>query len=315
MKLGTQLLLATCLALISIQSVFAGRVAINVHDHQADVTIDGELFTTYHFSPDLMKPYFHPVFAPGKKLVVRKEIFNKQGQGKGHQKGLDHFHHKGLWIAIDSINKEMLNYWHEENRMKTENVSVSTCSDNATLHVDNIWLDNDEKPILKNSVDFTFTPDRMIICEMALTALDQPVTFGDTKEGLFSIRVNYEMRGLSGGRIVNADGLKGEKECWGKPTAWIDYHGEVGGDTVGVALFDDPNNFRPSRYHVRAYGLFAINPFGEKKYSNGKQKAAPVTLKPGESLKLRYAAYVHSGDEKQGKVVEHYKQFLSARKK
>ncbi len=315
MKQRIHIFLAVCLVFISIQSASAGRVQIKVEDHKANVTIDGEAFTTYHFSPKLMKPYFHPLYAPGKKLVVRKEIFNKEGQGKGHNKGLDHFHHKGLWIAIDSINKEMLNYWHEANRMTAENVTVTTCGDNATLHVINAWLDNDDKPILKNKVDFTFTPDRMIICEMTLVAQDQPVTFGDTKEGLFAIRLNYEMRGLSGGRIINADGLKGEKECWGKPTAWIDYHGEVGGDTVGVALFDDPNNFRPSRYHVRGYGLFSINPFGEKKYSNGKKKADPVTLKPGESLKLRYAAYIHQGDEKQGKVVEHYKQFLSARKK
>ncbi len=314
MKLKIHFLIALCLAFFSSQSASAGQVEIALHETTADVTIDGELFTTYNFSPQLMKPYFHPVYAPGKKLVVRKEVFDKQGQGKGHQKGLDHFHHKGIWIAIDSVNKEMLNYWHEKNRMTTESVKVSTCGNNATLHVINHWLDNDNKPILKNKVDFTFTPDRMIICEMALTALNQPVTFGDTKEGLFAIRLNYELRGLSGGRIINADGLKGEKECWGKPTAWIDYHGEIGGETVGVALFDDPNNFRPSRYHVRGYGLFSINPFGEKKYSNGKKKAAPVTLKPAECLKLRYAAYIHRGDEKQGKVVEHYKQFVSAQK-
>lgn len=314
MKRTAQALAAICLVFFSVNPVSAGSVKIKLGDHKAVVTINGEEFTTYNYAEKQMKPYFHPVYASGKKLVVRKEIFSKEDR-KSKEAGLDHFHHKGLWIAIDSINKEMLNYWHEENRMTTGNVSATTCGNDATLHVVNTWLDNDQKPILKNAVDFTFTPGRLIICEMKLTALNAPVTFGDTKEGLFAIRLNHDMRGKSGGRILNADGLKGEKDCWGKPTAWIDYHGEVEGTTVGVSLFDDPNNFRPSRYHVRGYGLFSINPFGEKKYSNGKKEAAPVTLKPGKSLKLRYALYVHQGDEKQGKVAEQHKQFLSAGKK
>ena len=41
------------------------------------------------------------------------------------------------------------------------------------------------------------------------------------------------MREMEGGYITNADGLKGEKDCWGKPSPWIDYYGEVDGSTAG----------------------------------------------------------------------------------
>ena len=314
MKRSTQILIAICLALFSPNSANAGQVKIKVEDHKAVVTVDGEHFTTYNFADKQMKPYFHPLYAPGNKLVVRKEIFTK-AENQASKTGLDHFHHKGLGIAIDSINADKLNYWHEEHRMTTENVSVTTHKDSATLHVVNCWLDNDQKPILKNQVDFTITSDRLIICEMKLTALKSPVIFGDTKEGLFAIRVNHSMRADNGGRIINAQGVQGDKQCWGKPSAWIDYHGEVEGETVGVAMFDDPGNFRPSRYHVRSYGLFSINPFGEKIYSNGEQEASPVTLKPNESLSLRYALYVHQGDSKQGKVAEQHKKFVAAGQK
>ena len=173
MKRTLHLFVAICIGLISIQSVSAGSVKIKLEKNKAEITIDGEQFTTYNFAKEQMKPYFHPVYAPGKTLVVRKEIFTKAESKR--QSGMDHFHHKGICIALDTVNADKLNYWHEENRMTAEDLSVSTCGDNATLHVVNAWLDNNQKPILKNYVDYTITPNRMIICEMKLTALDKPV--------------------------------------------------------------------------------------------------------------------------------------------
>ena len=73
---------------------------------------------------------------------------------------------------------------------------------------------------------------------------------------------------------------------------------------------DHPGNFRPSRYHVRNYGIFSISPFGEHAYTGGKEPAKPVHLKAGEDLRLQYAIYFHGGDAVKGQVKDAYEQFM-----
>ena len=65
---------------------------------------------------------------------------------------------------------------------------------------------------------------RLVDYDVALTAAEGDVTFGDTKEGgIISFRVATSMDGSKGGRIENASGGVSEKECWGKPSNWCDY--------------------------------------------------------------------------------------------
>jgi len=54
-----------------------------------------------------------------------------------------------------------------------------------------------------------------------------------------------------------------------------------------------PGNFRPSWFHARDYGLLLANAFGRKAFDKGP--TSKVTVKPGESLRLRYAVLLHAG--------------------
>ncbi|AMV17737.1 hypothetical protein VT03_07575 [Planctomyces sp. SH-PL14] len=221
----------------------------------------------------------------------------------------DHPHHKGIWFSIDEVNK--IKFWAEQGTIRTAGVEIVKAEGNpAVLRYTSHWLGADEKPVLTETTTVQIFPNRLMAFDFVLTAAVPEVEFEDTKEGLFAIRVPNSMReSISGGPVVNADGLKGTKECWGKTSSWVDYVGPIGSRTFGITLMDGPKNFHKSRYHVRDYGLFSMSPFGDKSYSGGKVETPPVHLKKDESLRLRYGLYVHDGDSEKGGVPAVYNQF------
>ena len=117
-----------------------------------------------------------------------------------------------------------------------------------------------------------------------------------------------------GGRIVSSEGLL-DGDAWGKPADWVDYTGPVDGETVGIAIFSHPKNFRhPCRWHVRTYGLFCANPFGMKDFPQVDHEQGPHTVKNGESLTLRYGVHFHRGTTESADIPSAYQAYLARAK-
>ena len=158
---------------------------------------------------------------------------------------------------------------------------------------------------------------RLFDFEVTIHASAGNVTFNDTKEGTMAMRLAETMRlrprAKSGkGHIVNSNGVR-DGETWGKRADWCDYYGPVNGKIVGVAIFDNPQNPRhPTTWHVRDYGLFAVNPFGLHDFEKKPVGAGDMTIPAGESVTFRYRFYIHEGDEQQAKVAERYHDYVEA---
>ena len=295
----------------------SAELAVERSDNGAVVKIDGQLFTKY-LTRSGNKPILWPIIGPtGKPMTRAYPMENTANEAK------DHPHHRSLWFSHANVNG--VNFWLEAPagkpgaRIKHIEFLKIASGKPALIVTRNAWLAPDGKKVCEDQRTLHFDTDgdaRWIDFDINIKATDGPLMFGDTKEGLFGVRVAETLRvdAKLGGQIVNSDHLVGEEAAWGKPAAWVDYHGPLDGQTLGIAIFNHPGSFRfPTCWHVRSYGLFVANPFGLHEFAGGKPDRGAVTLAPGKTLLLRYRVLLHRGDEKAGKVAEAFAAYAKAK--
>ncbi len=292
----------------------AAQVKITPGPEKIAVQIDGKPFTDFYVAGGTVtKPYLHPLRTASGIYVTRMWPMEKVAEEASIAKP-DHQHQRGAWFAHDSViaNGVKLDFWNNEATYTTPNRGkivlaklgkITSGKDKGSIAATFDWTDLEGHKILTESRVMTFYDDpqlRIIDFDITLTPVGTAVTFGDGKDGAFGIRMRPVLQETGGtGHIVNADGLEGEKQLWGKPSNWCDYWGEVNGANVGIAILDNPENPRhPVRWHARGYGLFAANPFGLAVFTGDKSQDGSMTLEPGHSLRFRYRVIVHPGDVK-----------------
>jgi len=236
----------------------------------------------------------------------------------------DHPHHRSLWFAHGSINGQ--DFWSEEKNfgrtVQERFTKIKSGKSQGVIASRNRWVAADGTVVCTDDRTLRiYNPnganERVFDYDVTLHASQGPITFGDTKEGTMAVRLAETMR-LKGkvghGHIVLSTGVR-DGETWGKRADWCDYYGPVEGKTVGVAIFDHPQNpHHPTWWHVRDYGLFAANPFGEHDFENLKDKSAGnLTIPAGQSVTFRYRFYLHEGDDRQAQVAEKYKEYVHSK--
>lgn len=310
------------LALIWLVLPAAAQVKITAGPEKMTVEIDGKPFTDFRVAgPEVTKPYLHPLRAASGTYVTRmwpmEEVPDEQGTKK------DHKHQRGLWFGHEDVNS--VDFWNNEASYTTPNRgrivfrkagTITGGKDKGTLAATFEWTGPTGEALVREDRVMTFYSGpalRVIDFDITLTALRE-VTFGDKKDGLFGIRLRPALQEDTGsGRISNADGLAGEKQVWGKPSDWCDYSGRIGGEELGIAILDHPENPRhPARWHARAYGLFAENPFGLAVFTNNASKNGAISLQPGRTLRFRYRVIVHPGDAKSADVAGLWMKYAAA---
>ncbi len=293
-----------------------GGVKIDDVDKKLRVMINGKLFTEYNYQ-DVPRPFFYPVVGPTGAPVTR----NWPMKDINPDEAKDHVHHKSLWFTHGQINGH--DFWGDgRNAGKVVHdkfLKVSSGVDVGEIVSTNKYVARDGTVVCTDTRTHKFynTADgRIMDFEITIHASNGKVTMGDTKEGSMAIRLTPTMR-LKGkvgkGHIVNSEGQT-DDSTWGKRAAWCDYYGPVEGRTVGVAIFDHPDNPKhPTWWHVRNYGLFTANPFGQHDFERKPEGVGDIVIPAGESLTFKYRFYFHKANEKEGKVAEHYRKYAATK--
>jgi hypothetical protein len=228
-------------------------------------------------------------------------------------------HHRGVWLAYRDVNG--FDFWQNEFSYHNKNAGkvitrriydLTSGQDRGSFRGTFAWLSPAGDAILEESRIMIFSGDaemRIVDVDITLKALVDS-TFGDAKDGAFAVRLAEPLTEKNSGTIVNSEGGRKMDQTWGKPANWVDYSGELNGEKLGVVLFEHPASFHhPSRWHVRDYGLLAINPFG----SNSFDKTAPVSklaLPAGKNIRLRYRIAIHPALDTAG-IEKMYRVFAS----
>ncbi len=295
---------------------------------ELEICFSDEHIANYIFNEAYEKPFLYPVIGPD-GLCVTREVPSLG----------DHPHHRGIGIALgeisDGIDKPGINFWGvgslgDPNQGRIIHQKFSSLEQGPVfirITEENIWKQNDEfennlyperqkirnpgKILLNETRVITIwnvLPNRMIDIQIVITPAQNEIILNKDEEmakenGPLLVRVTDNMRGSVKGMIVNSEGGRTEKECWGRRARWVDYHGPVipGGPVNGIAILDHPGNLRhPPGWHVRDYGLFAPNIFYSKKPEWPDQ--GPVFLSKDDRLEFYYRIYIHQGNEKEGNV-------------
>lgn len=295
--------------------------------NRIDVYIDGRMFTSFQYPDNIEKTFLYPVNAPDGNVITRGYPIEPR---KGER--VDHPHHIGIWFNHGNVNG--LDFWNNSSAIEASKkgeyghivhrlTNIVAGGKRGIIEVILDWKDNSGNIILTETARYIFTGDKnsaTIDHVSSLTAVNGPVTFGDSKEGLFAIRVDraFEMpsdepltftdekgntttvkatdnTGVTG-MYTSETGLKGDA-VWGTRNKWVILTGTKNSDVVSMAMFDHPKNpGYPAYAHARGYGLFSINNFGRNSY-DPKQEKTSFTIETGKSVTLMHRFYVQSGSE------------------
>jgi hypothetical protein len=277
---------------------------------QVTVTVAGEPLTIYRYLGNPARPCFFPLVGPGGAGVTRSWPISDDVPGEAQ----DHRHHRSLWVAHGDVNGSD-NWSEEEGHGFQVHREMLACEGGPVLGLvaaANDWTDRAGRKIVEERRALTAYAvsgeARVLDLDVRFTATECDVRFGDTKEGgILAMRVAPSMDGEHGGRIENSYGAVGEGECWGRQAQWCDYAGEVGGETVGIAIFDHPRSFRhPTHWHVRDYGMYTANPFGWHDFTGDPAVDGSHVLPRGASLLFHYRIYLHRGGTAEARVGDRY---------
>lgn len=291
----------------------AQTVSLKPSDLGLRIEIDGKLFSEYR-TTDAQRPYMYPITGPSGANLARPYPMEKGGAE-------DHPHHRSMWFTHGGVNG--VDFWGngEKNgtikhtgfdQIKAEGAVGSFVAKSDWVLPNGTLVMSDERTIRVEAL-----PDGGAIVDwtIKLIASAGEVTFNDTKEGSFALRLcpSLSIKESKDAHITTSEGIT-DKKAWGTRAKWVTYHGpDPKGNPVSVTIFDHPQNLRhPTYWHARDYGLFAANPFGLHDFEKLDNKTLGNHVLPkGQAMTQRYRVLIEEGAPDQAKLAGRFHAFGS----
>jgi hypothetical protein len=284
------------LAVLALPAVRADALEAQQTASECVVTWTGHPLLTYRSSPELPKPFIHPLFTPAGNAVTLASP-------------PDHIHHRGLMFAWGSVAPTgspegyHIVFWGEEGDPNDLGHIVAAPGTKPQIRerdgalsivTHNEWRRNsDDLLVLRERCEIrVFGPYQgrgnllSWITEQTpvMDVVIGPTPGRDVSYYGLGLRTPHDM---DRGEAINSNGGVGINACYGDNAAWCAY----GSDVVparGFAMFDHPSN---PRYPT---GWFVMNDFGYMTASLPARE--PFSVKAGETLRLEYGVLAFDGD-------------------
>lgn len=289
--------------------------------NKIDILIGGKQFTTYRYGPELTKPILYPVKSPSGIVLTRGFPFEIiPGESN------DHPHHMGIFFTYDKVNND--GFWNNRTSPPQIKHIKTTKMENGQLSTISRWVGKNGNTLLEEKrdmvfsaepnqyvVDFTFLLTSRASAEQDEAGHDETVVFGDTKEGMFAIRVaDWLSEDKGTGKYLDSEGNKGEPNIWGKKARWVRLEGTKDSKTIGIAIFNHPASACfPTYWHARGYGLFSANPLGQLDFLKGRNVENPqplnFTLFPSQSAIFRFRMIIYEGPKTADELEGEFKNY------
>jgi hypothetical protein len=283
MKTIHAVILTFCLVAASIPSQAQEKLTASQIGSRIDVTIGGKFFTSYRFADDEKYPFFFPVNGPSGASVTS-------------MRNGEYPHQSSLFFSCDKVNGS--NFWQEgldRGRIVSKGPVLEAASGNQIVIRDACdWTRPGAPQSLRDTRRIVISAPspglRQIDFDITLEALED-VVIQKTNHSLFSARMDPDLTPVFGGTLINADGAKGEKETFGKPSPWLACFGSRDDKTTeGLAILQHPQNpGYPTPWFTRDYGFLSPTPMFWP--ANGKD----TRIAKGEKIRLSYRVLVFSG--------------------
>lgn len=282
-------------------SLSGAKITAEKTGSKINITVNGRFFTSYIFSEDEKYPFFFPLNGPvsgGSVTSMRNAVYP---------------HHTSLFFGCDMVNGG--NYWQEGlDRGKIISVNArieKQGSDSVVISDECIWSRPGALSPVKDTRKYIITTPSetcyQIDVEISMEMLTD-VVIRKTNHSLFSVRMDAGLAVTNGGTMINAEGEKGEKDTFGKNSAWIDFYGKRGNIIEGLAILQHPSNpWYPSPWFTRDYGFMSPTPM------YWPQNGTDTQMKKGTVLVLKYRVLVHSGTHTDADIAGQFDKYKAIR--